>query len=50
MLTGHQNATLIVNSVFPVLALLVTALRLYARRIKRLSLTGDDYAILAASV
>jgi len=50
MLTGHQKATIIVNCLFPALAVVATGLRLYVRKLKNLALKADDYTILAALV
>ena len=50
MLTGHSNAVIAVNSVFPFLAALTVVLRLYARTLKTSRLKSSDYTILAALV
>ena len=55
MLTGPAKTTIVINSIFPFLAILAVALRLYARRLKRVALTADDlkaddYTIMAALV
>ena len=50
MLTNLAKTTIIVSIVFPLLATLAVALRLYARRCKSLRLGPDDYVILVALV
>ena len=50
MLTEPAIATIVVNSVFPFLAILAVAVRFYARRLKHLALRVDDYTIFAALV
>ena len=50
MLSGHSKATIVVNSVFPFLAILAVALRLVARRLKNVSFKADDYTIIGATV
>lgn len=50
MITAHSKAVIAVNSVLPSLAVLTIMLRLYARRLKSLSLGADDYTIIGALV
>ena len=50
MLTGHSKAVIAVNSVFPFVAAVAVALRLYARRLKATSLKSSEYVILVALV
>ena len=47
MVTDHIKAIIAVNSFFPFLALLAVSLRIYARRIRKLSFKADDYTIIA---
>lgn len=50
MLTDHSKTIIVVNGILPSLAVLAVILRLYARRLKHLSLRADDYTILGALV
>ena len=50
MLTGHSKAVIVVNCVFPFVAAVAVALRLYARRLKATSLKSSEYVILVALV
>ena len=50
MLAAHSIAVIVVNSVFPFIAVLSVALRLYARKLKAMSLKSSDYVILVALV
>lgn len=50
-LENHQQVTLVVvPTVFTALALAFTGLRLYARRLKRLSFLADDYLCVVSCV
>lgn len=48
--TSGQIAPVAVSSVFIVVIAVSVALRIYARRLKKLSLGIDDYLVLAAAV
>ena len=50
MLTGRSKAIIAVNSVFPFVAALTVALRLYARTRRTLYLNTSDYTIVVALV
>ena len=50
MLTARSKTVIAVNSVFPVVAVLAVAIRMYARRLKFSHLDSSDYTILVALV
>ena len=50
MLTDRGLATIVVSTIFPILAIIAFGLRIYARRIKAHAFHLDDYLCLVATV
>lgn len=50
MVPSAAKGTLAANIVLPILAIIAVCLRFYARRIKSISIKGDDHVIVVAMV
>ena len=50
MLSGPSKAVIAVSTVFPGLAFIAVALRVYARRLKSQVFAADDYLVVLAFV